>query len=167
MVQGTIRVLRESCDVVDMHVRAIQADVMEHVVEGRVGWDLDAYGQGLGRHFDNKYQDPSLVKPDLPGRFCRTTLIEGDDKKWYVVELCERLDGLIQYDAEFYEMSCKRNIITILTDGEKDPLVMVTSASRRHFLSVVLNRALWSPVCIYIYATDLSSIYSHVPASPA
>ena len=93
MVQGTIRVLRESCDVVDMHVRAIQADVMEHVVEGRVGWDLDAYGQGLGRHFDNKYQDPSLVKPDLPGRFCRTTLIEGDDKKWYVVELCERLDG--------------------------------------------------------------------------
>ena len=93
MVQGTIRVLRESCDVVDMHVRAIQADVMEHVVEGCVGWDLDAYGQGLGRHFDNKYQDPSLVKPDLPGRFCRTTLIEGDDKKWYVVELCERLDG--------------------------------------------------------------------------
>jgi hypothetical protein len=113
MVQGRIRVLRESCDVVDMHVRAIQADVMEHVVEGRVGWDLDAYGQGLGRHFDNKYQDPSLVKPDLPGRFCRTTLIEGNDKKWYVVELCERLDGLIQYDAEFYEMSGKRNIITI------------------------------------------------------
>ena len=67
---------------------------MEHVVEGCVGWDLDAYGQGLGRHFDNKYQDPSLVKPDLPGRLiCRTTLIEGDDKKWYVVELCERLDG--------------------------------------------------------------------------
>ena len=31
---------------------------------------------------------------------------------------------LIQYDAEFYEMSGKRNIITILTDGEKDPLVM-------------------------------------------
>ena len=38
---------------------------------------------------------------------------------------CARdLDGLIQYDAEFYEMSGKRNIITILTDGEKDPLVM-------------------------------------------
>ena len=27
---------------------------------------------------------------------------------------------LIQYDAEFYEMSGKRNIITILTDGEKE-----------------------------------------------
>ena len=39
-------------------------------------------------------------------------------------ELCERLDGLIQYDTEFYEMNGKRNIITILTDGEKDPLVM-------------------------------------------
>ena len=105
-----------------------------------------------------------MVKPDLPGRFCRTTLIEGDDKKWYVVELCERLDGLIQYDAEFYEMSGKRNIITLLTDGEKDPLVMVTSASRRHFLSVVLNRALWSPVCIYIYMQRTSPLYT--PMSP-
>jgi hypothetical protein len=27
----------------------------------------------------------------------------------------------------------------------------VTSACRRYFLSAVLNRALWSPVCIYIY----------------
>ena len=49
MVQGTIHVLRESHHAVDLHVRAIQADVMEHDVEGRVGWNLDAYGQGLGK----------------------------------------------------------------------------------------------------------------------
>ena len=69
------------------------------------------------------YQDPTLVKPDLPG-YGRTTLIEGNDHKWYVVELCERLDGLIQLDAEFHELTGKRNVVTILTDGEKDPLVM-------------------------------------------
>ena len=44
--------------------------------------------------------------------------------QWQVVELCERWDWLIQLDAEFYELPGKRNIITILTDGEKDPIVM-------------------------------------------
>ena len=125
MAQGTIRVLHEEVhDKHDVHVRAIQADVMQYVVEGNVGWSLDEFGRGIGRHFAEKFQDPTLVKPDLPGRYCRTTLVEDDDKKWQVVELCERLDGLIQLDAEFYELSGKRNIITILTDGEKDPMVM-------------------------------------------
>ena len=124
MIQGCIRVLHEVQQSLDLHVRAIQAEVMDHVVQGNVGWELDQFGHGIGRHFDDKYQDPSLVKPDIPGRFCRTTLVEGDDKRWYVVELCERLDGLIQLDSEFYELQGKRNILTILTDGEKDPMVM-------------------------------------------
>jgi hypothetical protein len=34
----------------------------------------------------------------------------------------------------------------------------VTSACRRYFLSAVLNRALWSPVCIYIYRLTTSPL---------
>ena len=45
-------------------------------------------------------------------------------KKWYVLELCERLDGLVQYDAEFHDMNGKRNVITIITNGEQDPRQM-------------------------------------------
>ena len=41
----------------------------------------------------------------------------------------------------------------------------VTSACRRYFLSVVLNRALLSPVCIYMLST--SPLYSHVLATSA
>ena len=125
VVQGTIRVLQGEVKTADdFHVRAIQADVMQHVVEGNVGWDLDYYGRGVGRHYADRHQDPSLVKPDLPGRYCRTTLVEDDQKRWHVVELCERLDGLIQLDAEFHEFKGRRNVLTILTDGEKDPMVM-------------------------------------------
>lgn len=50
-------------------------------------------GVGLGRHFSDRYQDPNLVKPEVPEHFCRTTVFEGDDQKWYAVGLCERLDG--------------------------------------------------------------------------
>ena len=105
--------MKKSHDKHDVHVRAIQADVMQYVVEGNVGWSLDEFGRGIGRHFAEKFQDPTLVKPDLPGRYCRTTLVEDNNKKWQVVELCERLDGLIQLDAEFYGLAGKRNIITI------------------------------------------------------
>ena len=55
--------------------------------------------------------------------FFRTTLIEGDDKKWYVVEPRESVPDLIQLDAEFHELQGRRYVITILTDGEKDPMV--------------------------------------------
>ena len=61
----------------------IQADVFdEKLVSGAVGWELDDRGCGIGRHFADRHQDPLLVRPDMPGRFCRTTLIEGSDKKW-------------------------------------------------------------------------------------
>ena len=125
MIQGTIRVMREECEPVDhFHVRAIEAAVSEDVLRGRVGWELNAEGCGIGRHFSDKFQDPSLVRPGLAGHLCRTTLVEGDDQKWYVLELCERLDGLVQYDAEFHDMNGKRNVITIITNGEQDPRQM-------------------------------------------
>lgn len=53
-----------------------------------------------------------MVKPDADGPLYRTTLIEGNDKTWYVVELCERVADLIQLDAEFHELQGKRNVIT-------------------------------------------------------
>ena len=34
-----------------IHVRAIQADVMDYVVNGSVGWELDENGRGVGKHF--------------------------------------------------------------------------------------------------------------------
>ena len=64
------------------------------------------------------------MKPDLPASFYRTTLIEGNDKRWYVTELCEQLEGLVQLDAEFHGFRGKRNVITFITSAEKDPLVL-------------------------------------------
>ena len=64
------------------------------------------------------------MKPDLSGRFYRTTLVEGNDRKWYVTELCEQLEGLIQLEAEFYGFRGKRDVITFITDAEKDPVVL-------------------------------------------
>ena len=93
IVQGQIRVIHENVPGVTFKVCAIQATVQESLLNGRVGWELDEVGCGVGEHFSDKCQDPSLVKPGLPGRLCRTTLVEGDDKKWYIVELCERLDS--------------------------------------------------------------------------
>ena len=125
VVHGSIRVLSEQCAPAgNFHVRAIQADVNADVVNGSVGWQLDARGCGIGRHFSDHHQDPLLVKPDISGQFFRTTLVEGNDKRWYVMELCEQLQGLVQLDAQFYEMHGRRNIITFITDAEKDPLVM-------------------------------------------
>ena len=93
-------------------------------MNGSVGWELDEWGRGIGRHFAKKYQDPTLVRPGLQGPLYRTTLVEGDDHFWYVMELCERVADLVQLDADFNDLKAKRNVITILTDGEKDPLAM-------------------------------------------
>lgn len=66
-----------------------------------------------------------MVRPDLHGRLYRTTLVEGNDKKWYsLLEPCERMDELIQLDAEFHEFQGERNVITIITDAEKNSKLM-------------------------------------------
>ena len=124
VVCGTIRAIHEHVTGDEtVFIRAIQAEVDPGVVNGAVGWELDMRGCGVGRHFANRFQDPLLVKPDLPEDFYRTTLVQ-DGGKWYVMELCERLDGLIQLDSEFHAMQGNRNIITFITDTEKDPMVL-------------------------------------------
>jgi hypothetical protein len=101
VVQGEIRMLREefSSSAGDFHVRAIQADVMDYIVQGTVGWELDDLGRGIGRHFADRFQDPTLLRPGVSGPLFRTTLIEGDDRKWYVVERCESVPDLIHHHS--------------------------------------------------------------------
>jgi hypothetical protein len=41
-----------------------------------------------------------------------------------VLELCEPLESIVDPGASFYELEGSRDVITILTDAEKDPLVM-------------------------------------------
>eukprot|EP00435_Cladocopium_sp_Y103_P024696 s2951_g6.t1 len=125
VVHGSVRMMQHVVDEATvLSVRAIQAEVNDDVLQGPVGWELDSRGCGIGRHFSEVHMDPLLAKPDLPGTFYRTTLIEGDDRKWYVTELCEQLEALIQLDAEFHGLKGKRNVITFITDAEKDPRVM-------------------------------------------
>ena len=45
--------------------------------------------------FLTNFRTPVLFDQVLLDTLCRTTLVEGDDRKWYVLELCERLDGLV------------------------------------------------------------------------
>ena len=111
VVCGTIRAIHEQLPSENVScIRAIQAEVDPGIVNGAVGWELDLRGCGVGRHFANRCQDPTMVKPDIPGSFCRTTLVQVD-AKWFVIELCERLDGLVQLDSEFHELNGNRNVI--------------------------------------------------------
>ena len=50
--------------------------------------------------FSDRCQDPTMVKPDIPGSFCKTTLVQVY-AKWFVIDLCERLDGLVKLDFFF------------------------------------------------------------------
>ena len=57
IVHGTIRALKECSEVPDNScVRAIQAEVIDSVLNGAVGWELDSRGCGIGRHFAEKYK---------------------------------------------------------------------------------------------------------------
>ena len=67
VVKGSIRAI--SCDggsgehpgQASVMVRAVKATVREDVLHGRVGWNLDETGLGIGRHFSETYQDPTLI----------------------------------------------------------------------------------------------------------
>ena len=127
VVKGSIRAI--SCDEgsgehpgqASVMVRAVKATVRDDVLHGHVGWSLDETGLGIGRHFAETYQDPTLVCPAMQGVRNRTTLIKGDDGFWYVVELCEPLQSLIDMSAEFYGYSGAREVLTFVTEGEKSP----------------------------------------------
>ena len=59
--------------------------------KGPLGWNLNQYDLGVGRHYSDKFQDPMLVRPSMTGRKFRTTLLR-DAGEWYVLELCEPMD---------------------------------------------------------------------------
>ena len=64
-VRGWIRVLR-----------AVRADVFGDLSETRVGWNLNAEGVGVGKHYGHCFQDPTMVCPTMSGSKFRTTLIQ-------------------------------------------------------------------------------------------
>ena len=126
-VKGWIRVLTavgQSDDVISSHgIHAVRAEVTDDLRLGPHGWNLDRFDLGVGRHYSDKFQDPMLVRPSMSGRKFRTTLLR-DAGEWYVLELCEPMETLIDPSAEIYGYEGSRELITIITDGEKDPLVM-------------------------------------------
>ena len=126
-VKGWIRVI-SSDDVEPAHspqalVRAVRADVTPLMRMGPMGWNLDSTNCGIGRHHSDHFQDPTLIRPDMSGKMYRTTLIR-DKGEWYVLELCELLETLVDLNAEIYGYDGPRDIITVITDSEKDPALM-------------------------------------------
>ena len=104
-------------------VRTVKADVPLDLERGPVGWTLDEHGIGIGRHYSDHFQDPTLVRPSMDGAKFRTTLIK-DSGDWLVLKLCEPLEGLIDLSAGFYDIDGSRNVLTIITDSEKPPMLM-------------------------------------------
>lgn len=105
-----------------MAIRAVQATVMDDVANGRVGWDLDNNGCGVGRRYADCFQDPTASKPDLPANRFKTTLVKADDGTWQVLELCEPFGAIIDASSSFHGMYGFRNVIMFITDAEKAPV---------------------------------------------
>ena len=91
-MQGWIRVLAEAPESDSVNsadvIHAVKAELMDELHRGQIGWNLDQNDLGVGRHYSDHYQDPSLVRPGMSGRKFRTTLLR-DHGQWYVLELCE------------------------------------------------------------------------------
>ena len=58
----------------------------------------------------------------MDGNKFRTTLIK-DAGNWLVLELCEPLQGLIDLSAVFFDVDGSRNVLTIIIDSEKPPML--------------------------------------------
>ena len=78
-VKGWIRVLTavdQTGDVISSHgIHAVRAEVTDDLRLGPHGWNLDRFDLGVGRHYSDKFQDPTLVRPSMSGRKFRTTLL--------------------------------------------------------------------------------------------
>ena len=126
-VKGWIRVISsddvEPANSPQALVRAVRADVTPLMRMGPMGWNLDSTNCGIGRRHSDHFQDPTLIRPDMSGKMYRTTLIR-DKGEWYVLELCELLETLVDLNAEIYGYDGPRDIITVITDTEKDPALM-------------------------------------------
>eukprot|EP00435_Cladocopium_sp_Y103_P028972 s2794_g7.t1 len=59
----------------------------------------------------------------MQGNLFRTTRLR-DHGEWYVLELCEALDSLVDLGAEIYGYEGPRDLLTVITDSEKDPVLM-------------------------------------------
>ena len=121
-IRGWIRVLKDEQQDT-LTVRAVRADVVPDLSEMRIGWQLNDEGVGRGKHVSNCFQDPTLVCPSMSGAKYRTTLVR-DGGQWLVLELCERLDALVDLSAEFHGLAGDRYVLTVITDAEKAPQVM-------------------------------------------
>ena len=56
----------------------------------------------------------------MSGNLFRTTLLR-DVGEWYVFELCEPMNALVDLGAESYGYEGPRDLLTIITDADKDP----------------------------------------------
>ena len=102
---------------------AVKADVTPDLRLGPTGWNLDERNCGVGRHHASCFQDPTMVRPQMSGNLARTTLLR-EHGEWHVLELCEPLEGLIGLGADVYGYDGPRDLLTIITEGEKDPVLM-------------------------------------------
>ena len=119
-----IRVLKEEPGDSSLHVRAIgAADVVSDLADMRVGWELNSDGIGCGKHFSRHFQDPTLVCPSMAGSKYRTTLVR-DGGRWLVMDLCEHLDALVDFSADFHGIEVDRYVLTIITASERPPQTM-------------------------------------------
>ena len=123
-VRGWVRMMRDEPEVLEpFSIRAVREEVFNWLEEMRVGWNLSPEGVGSGKHYGSCYQDPTLACPTMAGRKFRTTLIK-DGEQWFVMELCEPLEDVIDLAAEFHGYDGDRFIITVITTHEKAPHVM-------------------------------------------
>ena len=128
-VKGWIRVISSGDDSVatqpqpQFSVCAVRADVTSDLRLAPSGWQLGNDNCGVGRHHTDHFQDPTLFRPQLEGQRFRTTLLR-DHGQWFVMELCEPLETLVDLSALFYGYEGPRDTLTIITDSEKDPVLM-------------------------------------------
>ena len=123
VVQGWIRTIGSSDEdqPISNFINAVRSDVFGGMDRGAIGWSLNDDGTGGGPHYSDQIMDPTLVPPDTSGQRNRTTLVKNGDA-WFVLELCEPLESIVDPGASFYELEGSRDVITILTDAEKDSL---------------------------------------------
>ena len=113
----------ESVADVSHGICAVKARVREELQHGPIGSNLDENGCGVGRHFAECFQDPTLAVPGMSGPKYRTTLVK-DQGSWLVMELCGHIGSIIDLGAGFHELHGPRDVLTVVTDGEKDPRLM-------------------------------------------
>ena len=127
-VHGWIRVLGEKREDPDgmiyNSVCAVKATLREELEKGPIGWNLDETGCGVGRHYAECFQDPTLAFPQMSGPKYRTTLVKDQGSWLFMMELCEHVGSIIDLSSSFHQLSGPRDIITVVTDMEKDPRLM-------------------------------------------